>query len=205
MLGDDAEPAAHYLTTIAQIDDVVPGAAAIGIDMPMAFPTTGLRAAEVAAREFLAGRRSSVFLTPPRDVLAVTPYAAATALAVQLTGRGISRQSYALAVKIFEVESWRPSARCPTVVEVHPEVSFATMLGGPARHSKRTWAGMIERRSALETAGIVLDGPLGAAGAHAAVDDVLDAAAAAWSARRVADNTATCYGQPIESGDAIWA
>lgn len=183
----------------------MPDAEVIGIDMPIGFSTTGPRASEVAARTFLAARRSSVFLTPQRDVLEATPYAAATALAVQLTGRGISRQSYGLAAKIFEVEGWLREARCRRVVEVHPEVSFATMLGRPARHSKKTWAGMVERRDALAAAGILLDGPLGAAGARAAVDDVLDAAAAAWTARRFAAGAATCHGDPTASGDAIWA
>ncbi len=70
-----------------------------------------------------------------------------------LTLRGISQQAYALGPKILEVERWLPSSPCP-VYEVHPEVSFAVLLGEPARASKKTWAGMVERRRALEAAGI---------------------------------------------------
>jgi predicted RNase H-like nuclease len=202
-------PTAHHLTTIDEIDEVSPDAEVVGIDMPMAFPTTGVRAAELSARTFLAARRSSVFPTPPRAVLETTPYAAANALAFELTGRGMSRQSYALAAKIFEVEAWRLSreaaGRTGRVVEVHPELTFATMLGRPATHSKKSWAGMVERRSALAEVGVVLEGSLGIAGARAAVDDVLDAAAAAWTARRVADGTATCHPPPPTDDVAIWA
>ena len=56
--------------------------------------------------------------------------------------------------------------------EVHPEVSFALMLGRPARSAKTTWAGMKERVAALEREGLRLGSP-GDAGDRAGVDDVL--------------------------------
>lgn len=56
--------------------------------------------------------------------------------------------------------------------EVHPEVSFALMLGRPARSAKTTWAGTKERVAALEREGIRL-GSLGDAGDRAGLDDVL--------------------------------
>jgi hypothetical protein len=49
---------------------------------------------------------------------------------------------------------------------------------------------MHRRRLLADTAGIVLPDDLGPAGRAAAVDDVLDAAAAAWTARRVAHGQA---------------
>ena len=129
---------------------------------------------------------------------------------MELSGRGISRQAYALAAKVFEVEQWLTMTSGRTVVEVHPELTFATMLGAPATHAKKTWAGMIERRDALAREGIRLDGDLGVAGALAAVDDVLDAAAVAWTARRVRDGVAVCHPDPAVPGEdgravAIWS
>ena len=43
------------------------------------------------------------------------------------------------------------------VYEVHPEISFAVLLGAPASAPKKSWAGMCERRRALEGAGLTLD------------------------------------------------
>ena len=67
--------------------------------------------------------------------------------------------------------------------EVHPEISFAVLLGAPASAPKKSWAGMCERREALESAGLTLDHTHGDAVLLAPVDDMLDAAVAAWSAR----------------------
>jgi predicted RNase H-like nuclease len=96
------------------------------------------------------------------------------------------------------------------VVEVHPEVSFATMAGRPLPDSKVTWAGAERRRMLLADAGIRFASELGEAGRGARVDDILDAGAAAWSARRVAAGDAICMPSPPEVFSdglscAIWA
>jgi hypothetical protein len=51
--------------------------------------------------------------------------------------------------------------------------------------SKSTWAGIARRREFLAGVGIVLPDDLGPAGDKPAIDDVPDAAAAAWTALRV--------------------
>jgi predicted RNase H-like nuclease len=56
---------------------------------------------------------------------------------------------------------------------------------------------MHTRRELLASAGIALSDDLGVAG-RAAVDDVLDAAAAAWSARRVVMDEAISLPDPPE-------
>jgi predicted RNase H-like nuclease len=76
---------------------------------------------------------------------------------------------------------------------VNGPFTFAALLGTPARASKKTWAGMIERRKALEAAGITLDGIEGVATVRAAVDDVLDAAVAAWTGQRIASGKARSF------------
>jgi predicted RNase H-like nuclease len=174
-----------------RVADLVAGAGkveAIAIDIPIGLPDRGVRQADRAARERLGRLASSVFLTPVRAALAAEPYHEATAVAVRLTGSGISQQAYRLREKIFEVEEWLPSSPAP-VWEVHPEISFAVANGAPLACSKHTWAGGEERRHILARQGLVLDGPLLPAGRHAGPDDVLDAAIAAWSARRLAAGT----------------
>jgi predicted RNase H-like nuclease len=68
---------------------------------------------------------------------------------------------------------------------VHPEVSFAAMNDKPLEHRKISWTGHITRRVPLAEHGVHLPDQLGNAG-NARLDDLLDAAAAAWSAHRIA-------------------
>ncbi len=78
------------------------------------------------------------------------------------------------------------------LIEVHPELSFRAMAGGQLLPPKKSWNGASDRRSLLEGAGIRLPRDLGPPGLEAAVDDVLDAAAAAWTAHRFALGMAEC-------------
>jgi predicted RNase H-like nuclease len=69
---------------------------------------------------------------------------------------------------------------------------------------------MVERLDALNAAGIDLNGVDPAVGSAVAVDDMLDAAVAAWTARRLADGVARPFPHdplPDASGRviAIWA
>jgi predicted RNase H-like nuclease len=122
-------------------------------------------------------------------------HARATAVNREATGAGVSAQAFALRLKLLEVDAWVRHTGI-RVVEVHPEVSFATLAGRPLLGSKRTWAGAIRRRRLLAEAGIVLDDDLGPAGSAGGVDDILDAAIAAWTARRAAGNEAQTMPNP---------
>jgi predicted RNase H-like nuclease len=157
----------------------------------------------VAAQRFLGSRRSTVFSTPIREALEAPTLTEAIALSRARTGAGISAQAYALRSRILEVAAWLPGAGV-ALREVHPEVSFAVLAGKPLTSSKRTWNGAHERMAALATAGIRMPDPLGPAGSVAAVDDVLDAAVAAWTARRVARGEAISFPSPPEDA-TIWA
>ena len=75
------------------------------------------------------------------------------------------------------------------IIEVHPEASFCELVGKPLEHSKKSWNGMMQRMRALEAAGISVPTELGEIGG-VAVDDVLDAAAVAWTANRYAEHRA---------------
>jgi predicted RNase H-like nuclease len=181
----------------------------VAIDIPIGLPVDGPRQADVLARGLIGRRSSSVFSTPIRAALTAATHAEATALNLTATGKGLSQQAYALATKILDVDEWvRASDR--SVIEVHPEVCFATMAGRTLQHPKSTWAGVEERRRILADAGVLVPSEMGLAGEMAGVDDVLDAAAASWTARRHARGDARAYPSPPEDlGDgitaAIWA
>ena len=178
----------------------------IAIDIPIGLADAGRRGADVLARKDLKGRWPSLFITPVRAAVEAADYQAAAAENRRLAGEGLSRQAFALRAKILDVDQWLQtgSAAPAQVVEAHPELSFAAMAGAPLRSRKSTWAGAVQRRTLLAQAGIVLDGDLGLAGEQAGVDDVLDAAAAAWTARRVSHGSARCLPpSPEDFSDGI--
>jgi predicted RNase H-like nuclease len=153
----------------------------VGIDMPLGLLEKGWRKADQAARGLLGPRRSSVFAIPPRAVWAEASYPAANQRCRELAGQGLSIQAWGLRAKLLEANQYRDRCGHP-LYEVHPELAFAAMAGQPLVASKHTAAGREARQRLLAEAGIQLPArtPAGLMG------DVLDAAAVAWSARRIA-------------------
>jgi predicted RNase H-like nuclease len=182
--------------------------AAVGVDMPLGLTADGWREADRAAARRLGARRSSVFRVPPRPVWAEADYPAANRRCRELTGGGLSVQAWGLRPKVLEADAlW---AAGWALHEVHPEASFAAMNTQPLRYAKTTWAGQSLRRRLLADAGIVIPDEPGDAG-RAGPDDVLDAAAVAWTAQRIAAGKATrvpdpADAQPCDRGRdiAIW-
>jgi predicted RNase H-like nuclease len=179
----------------------------VGVDIPIGLPDRGRRRADELARLAVGPRRSAVFLTPVRSALGAPDHATAVRRNRALTGEGVSIQAYGLRHRIFEVEQWA-GVFPRTVLEVHPEVCFAHLAGSPLSTRKSTWAGAEVRRTLLAEIGIDL-AHIGPAGAHAGVDDVLDAAAAAWTAARHARGDAVPLPDPPEVFEdgipcAIW-
>ena len=165
-----------------QVLDAWPSAAAIGVDIPIGLLDTGLRQTDAVARKFLERRGSSIFNTPTRPAVDAETYDEANAAQREAADQGLSRQSWALVPKIREIDALRDD---PRLAEVHPEVSFRVLSGSPLAFSKKTWGGHVERRNLLTSAGIHLPDDLVSAN-PVPPDDVLDAAVAAWSARRIA-------------------
>jgi predicted RNase H-like nuclease len=177
-----------------------------GIDMPLGLLGTGWRDADVLARRALGRRGVTVFAIPPRPVWECETYADANRSCRELTGKGFSVQAWGLRRKVAEADEYRRRAAStlPEVRlhEVHPELSFAAMAGAPLADGKHTKTGLTVRRELLATAGMLL--PRKVAGA--AEDDLLDAAAVAWSARRIAANRAvvlTSQAQLADDGTEI--
>ena len=169
----------------------------IAIDMPIGLPDAGRRQADVLARKLAGPRWASVFMTPVRAALEEEDYGTAAAINVKLAGEGISRQAHGLRAKILQIDQWVRHAP-QRVVEIHPEVSFACLAGAALTVSKSTWAGVARRRQLLAGAGIILADDIGLAGEKAGVDDILDAAVAAWTAQRVASGQARPLPDPPE-------
>lgn len=193
------------LSLAALLASAGPEMAAVGLDMPLGLLSTGWRDADEHAARFVGARRSSVFRVPPGPVWELSGYAEANAACRELTGAGFSRQAYGLRHKLREANGICDSHR---LHEVHPEVSFRAMAGADVAYPKHSWAGQAVRRRLLRGAGIALPDDLGAAG-RAGPDDVLDAAAAAWSAHRIATGFGVSLPDPPQRNEqgqalAIW-
>lgn len=175
----------------------------VAVDIPIGLPVGQSRPADAAARAFVGGARApSVFSALPAEVYDAPRHAEAAKVAISLTRKGLSQQSYSLGKRIVEVAGL--AERDDRIVEVHPEVSFRAIKGAPLQYSKHGWNGIHERRTLLATAGILLPDEVLSddiqRGGRVAPDDVLDAAVAAWSAMRVAENRSSIL-PAIPSGD----
>lgn len=120
-------------------------------------------------------------------------------------GLGVSKQAHSIGERVLHVTAL--AAKEKRLREVHPEVSFRAMNGGVAlKYRKKTAGGVFERLGLLRERGIEFDG-FGVAGV-VPIDDVLDAAAAAWSAHRIASGAARSLPEPPKILDrrevAIW-
>lgn len=200
-----AYPAAEIGGLVEEAADDGP-LAVIAVDIPIGLPDTGRRQADILTRKKVGPRWPSVFMAPVRRALEAPDYATAADISRRLAGEGISRQAFALQPKILQVDRWvRETPH--RVVEVHPEASFAELAGTLLQSRKSCWAGTVLRRRLLAGAGISLPDDLGLAGERAAVDDVLDAAAAAWTSVRVLRGQALSTPPEIFSDElpsAIW-
>jgi predicted RNase H-like nuclease len=196
---------AAVFATAVDLAAAYPEALVIGIDIPIGLPSSGVRQADRATRRFVGRRSSSVFAAPPRIVLEAPTYAEARAVAVGRWVQGVSAQAYRLGPKVIEVADLADAR----LLEVHPEAAFRALAGRPLAFPKKSWNGQMERRSLLADAGIVLPDAMADDVGAIPPDDVLDAAAAAWSADRHARGRSRSLPYPPEAGPggravAIW-
>ncbi len=166
---------------------------AVVIDIPIGLAERGPRECDGAARRLLAGpRAASVFPAPIRPALGAVDRAEADRITRALDGRGVGAQAWHLYARIRDVDRllrgspiWRPR-----VWEGHPEVCFQAMDGGRAMAQRRRLvardfgADELQRVRAAHGKGRVAD------------DDILDAFALCWTARRVAAGEAVSLPDP---------
>ncbi|MFT5359400.1 MAG: putative RNase H-like nuclease [Polyangiales bacterium] len=199
---------ASVFSDFAALMNELSAAKVIAVDMPLGLVEKGDRDADQAARDFLKGQSSSVFNSPPRPLLAAKDYEAANKISRRISGKAISKQTFNIVDKIIQVDAFATEEK---LYEVHPEISFRLLNAAePLRGRKKEWGGLQHRLELLKAAGIALPGDLGAAN-HVGIDDVVDAAAAAWSARRIAAGEARTFPEDARQCDksgrriAMWA
>ncbi len=148
--------------------------------MPMGLPNGELRRCEPEARRYLSPRGSTIFPTPARACLDAHSYLDACALSFDVSGKKISKQSWAIMPKIAEIDRVITANDSERIIEVHPECAFLTMNDGRRLPSKHTLEGLTIRAALIQRE----FGPVDTRARGAKADDVLDAYAALWSTRR---------------------
>jgi predicted RNase H-like nuclease len=164
----------------------------LAIDIPIGL-LDGSRACDKAARKLLGQPRgTSVFAAPCRAALTARTHPEASAVNRQKTGRGLSQQAFGIGSKIKQVDDAITPETKQWAFEVHPEVCFWALNGEqPMVHNKKKEAGFKERFDLLSPLFPDIQQLLDTKPQGVAKDDLLDAAAAAWSALR------RCWGEAI--------
>ena len=213
--------AIEYHDSASKVVLAHPRARVFAVDIPIGLSPNGRRKADLEARKCLSdGRRnaseaerkrlsrctSRVFNAPAACVLDAGEYEEAKQRSECVAGCGLTQQSFALLPKIREVAS--VVASDSRVRETHPEICFTKMNEGTPLPSKKTWDGLMLRKTLLAEAGLVIPERVDVACDHSA-DDVVDAVACAWAAIRIDDGEAQSIpAEPETINDslvAIWA
>jgi predicted RNase H-like nuclease len=169
--------------------------AIIAVDMPIGLPETSGRPGDREARAKLGERQSSLFPIPARAAVMCDDFgdACAANAASSDPPKKVSRQCFNLFPKIREIDALMTQALQQRVHESHPEVAFWAMnaeqpLALPKKiKSQPSAPGLALRRDLLERAGFPISKlppsiyPRTIVGA----DDLIDACACAWVARRI--------------------
>jgi len=171
--------------------------ACVAIDIPIGL-LDDPRACDTAARKLLGQPRgSSVFPAPCRAALGAQNYAEASSTNRQKAAKGLTRQAWGIAPKIKQVDDAITSDCQCWAFEVHPEVCFwALNQRHPMKHNKKTKEGATERIAVLRRVFPEIETHLANRRARVGADDLLDAAAAAWTALRWHRNEAECVCTP---------
>ena len=193
----DVLVAADITSLVERACRMAPSLSVIAVDIPIGLPDGRPRATDVLARRRLPrGRKSSIFPTPSRAAVGHTTHAEASSANREALGVGLSIQAFHLVPKILDVDTFVRGEPPVTVLESHPEVTFAELDPACVVPSKTTAAGREARRAALRGAG--LEPPAYLAGRGYGPDDLLDGCAVAWTARRYATGTASSLPDPPE-------
>ncbi len=184
----------------ALLDGPLASAQLIVIDMPIGLSESPGRTCEKETRRAIGLRRSSVFPSPLRGMLAFDNYEEANAFG-KARGAGLSKQAWNITAKIREIDQIITPPLQARVVEGHPELSFTRLAGAPCTHAKRTPEGKRERLRRLKDNGIN-DAPALLERTRAAYsskrvfddDDLIDALALALTAKALLGGEALRFG-----------
>lgn len=172
-------------------------AAVIAVDMPIGFPEQSGRAVEREVRGKLGARQFSVFSVPSRAAIQCADYRQScdTNLVNSNPPKMLSQQIFYIFPKMREIDALMTPPLQSRIYEIHPELSFwkmnsETPLPLPKKIKGRAFKpGLDLRRELLIAAGFPLHAlpPAAYRRSDVGADDLLDACAAAWSARRIRD------------------
>lgn len=167
----------------------------VAIDMPIGLESKKYgRDCDWAARKFIGPRFNSVFPAPIESVVFGIDIRTASADQRMIVGKGVSPPCIAIIPQIWEVNRLLRGDQTLVnrVLEVHPEVSFRAMRGSHLEYPKRDLSGALLRLSLIRAAfGENAFEPVRREQRRGQVedDDILDAFAALWTARRIAAGT----------------
>jgi len=182
----------------------------IGIDIPIGLPDTAPRKCDEPLHALLKDKWNPTLRAPPMRA-ALDPsftYKAACDANEKQCGKRLSQQSYAILPKIHEVDELLQSSANlrKRVYEVHPEVSFHYWNGEkPMQYSKKSGFGFLERYKLVEKEfpGAVLQIREAHPRSAVADDDILDAIAVAWTARRIHMKENECIPEGVPERDEM--
>jgi predicted RNase H-like nuclease len=203
---DLSEIAIEIVTDLRTIFDRAGVDSVVAIDIPMGISENEARECDRAARQFLRPpRSSSVFSPPARRALYAKTFQEALQLNRAATGMGISKQAFHIMAKIREVDELMNPEMQRFVREVHPEVTFAQLNGGPLSHSKKDALGRLKRIALLQSAGLAISNPwlveqrarLGAR--RVSLDDLIDALACLVTASEIRNGRSLNLGRPEQT------
>jgi predicted RNase H-like nuclease len=188
----------HFCRSFSEV--LALDAMVIAADMPIGFPKQSGRVAEREVRGLLGERQSSVFSVPSRAAVMCTEYRAACDINLRHSNppKKIAKQIFHIFPKMREIDALMTPQLQARVFEVHPELAFWAMNGKaslclPKKMGGRPHEpGLALRRELLSRNGFPL-ASLPAATYRAAdvgADDLIDACACAWSARRISQGVA---------------
>ncbi len=221
--GDSRETRVRVVPRFADVLTAPEDPAVVAVDIPIGLPQRlgpGGRGPEAAVRPLLGGRQSSVFSVPSRRAVWAPDYRQACRIALQTSepARKVSRQLFAIAPKICEVDALLRSDASlgKRVYETHPEVAFWRLNGErPLAEPKKIkgtpyGAGLALRRDLLRAAGLSAAVLEAAPPCGAGADDLLDALACAVMAQRIDAGLARPFPDPPGRDEhglaiAIWA
>ena len=173
----------------------------IGIDMPVVLSEVIPRQADQLARKLLSKKASSVFTAPTPEMLNQPNYEKASLVSKRLFGKSMSLQSWYLFPKIKDVQTMIHHEDMQ-IYEIHPELSFRAMNNEQViLESKKTLEGFALRNSLLSMhfKNFIFEEIRRHYARKDVMDnDILDALAVLWSAKRIQSNQASFLPQAPE-------
>jgi len=173
----------------------------VGIDMPVILSEVIPRQADQLARKLLSKKASSVFTAPTPEMLDQPNYEKASLVSKKLFGKSMSLQSWYLFPKIKDVQTMIHHEDMQ-IYEIHPELSFRAMNNEQViLESKKSHEGFAIRNSLLTMhfKNFIFEEIRRQYARKDVMDnDILDALAVLWSAKRIQSNQASFLPQAPE-------